>query len=126
MAFCDNPKCRFKDCEGVEVRYIKRGIPRLVTVDAPIDLHAPICAHETIVVKCHHYNDLWTEKLIRRRFCDECVELVEKAEKRLEYLRRNYPKSFLDYLNDHGDNLLLHFVQSEWFARENASKKKPF
>ena len=102
MAFCDNPKCRFKD------------------------LHAPICAHETIVVKSHNYNDLWTEKLIKRRFCDDCVELVEKAEKRLEYLRRTYPVIYQGYLIDHGDNLLLHFVQSEWFAREHANKKSPF
>lgn len=126
MAFCDNPKCRFKDCEGVEVLYIKHSIPRMITADALIDLHAPICDNETIVVKSHLYNDLWTEKLIKRRFCDECVELVEKAKKRLEYLRRSYPKSFADYLKDHGDNLLLHFVQSEWFARENANKKSQF
>lgn len=126
MAFCDNPKCRFKDCEGVEVRYVKRGNPRLITADTPIDLHAPICDAETITVKCHLYNDLWAEKPIKRRFCDECVLLVEKAEKRLDYLRLNYPKSYQDYLNDHGDNLLLHFVQSEWFARENAKKKSPF
>ena len=126
MAFCDNPKCRFKDCDGVEVRYIKPSIPRLITADMPIDLHAPICNHEIITVKYHLYNDLWTEKLIKRRFCDECVELVAKAEKRLEYLRRTYPFIYQGYLIDHGDNLLLHFVQSEWFARENEHKKSQF
>ena len=126
MAFCDNPKCRFKDCDGVEVRYVKMGLPRLISAETPIDLQAPICNTETITVKCRLYHDMWTEKLIKRRFCDECVPLVDKAEKRLEYLRRNYPKSYADYLNDHGDNLLLHFVQSEWFARENETKKSPF
>lgn len=126
MAFCDNPKCRWKDRNGVEVIYIKRSIPRLRTADTPIDLHAQICDHETITVKCHLYHDMWTEKPITRRFCDECVDIVEKAERRLEYLRRNYPKSYADYLNDHGDNLLIHFVQSEWFARENGNKKSQF
>lgn len=43
MAFCDNPKCRFKDCEGAGVKYIKQGKPRLITANTPIDLHAPIC-----------------------------------------------------------------------------------
>lgn len=126
MAFCDNPKCRWKGCNGVEVRYMKRGIPRLITADTPIDLHAPICDNETIAVKCHLYHDMWTGELIKRRFCDECVDIVEKAEKRLDYLRFNYPKSYQDYLNDHGDNLLIHFVQMEWFARENANKKSLF
>ena len=126
MAFCDNPKCRFKDYEGVEVRYIKRSIPRLITADTPIDLHAPICDNETITVKCHLYNDMWTEKLIQRRFCDECVSHVETAEQKLEYLKFTAPGTYKQYLNDHGDNLLLHFVQSEWFARENANKKSPF
>ena len=126
MAFCDNPKCRFKACEGVEFRYVKMGLPRLITAEAVLDLQAPICNTETIAVKSHLYHDMWTEKLIKRRFCDECVDVVEKAERRLEYLRRNYPKSYADYLNDHGDKLLLHFVQSEWFARENENKKSPF
>ena len=112
MAFCDNPKCRFKDCEGVEVRYVKMGLPRLITAETPIGLQAPICNTETITVKSHRYHDTWTERLIKRRFCDECVPLVDKAEKRLEDIRRNYPRVYLDYLNDHGDNLLLHFVQS--------------
>lgn len=126
MAFCDNPKCRWKDCNGVSVLYVKRGTPRLITADTPIDLHAPICDSKTIKVESHLYHDLWTEKPITRRFCDECVEFVDKAERRLEYLRRKYPKSYQDYLNDHGDNLLLHFVQSEWFAKQNAKKKSLF
>ena len=126
MAFCDNPKCRFKDREGVEVRYVKRGLPRLITADTPIDLQAPICNTETITIKSHFYHDMWTEKLIKRRFCDECVSLVENAEKKLEYLKFTAPGTYRQYLNDHGDNLLLHFVQSEWFARENENKKSPF
>ena len=57
---------------------------------------------------------------------DDRARYTDKAEKRLEYIRRNYPRVYLDYLNDHGDNLLPHFVQSEWFARENENKKSPF
>lgn len=126
MAFCDNPKCRWKDCNGVSLLYVKRGLPRLRTADTPIDLHAPICDSKTITVKCHFYNDMWTEKPIKRRFCDECVLLVEVAEKKLECLKFAAPGTYKQYLKDHGDNLLLHFVQSEWFARENAKKKSLF
>ncbi|MDD3002165.1 MAG: hypothetical protein PHF29_10460 [Candidatus Riflebacteria bacterium] len=49
--------------------------------------------------------------------------LVEIAEKKLECLKFTAQGIYKQYLNDHGDNLLLRFVQSEWFARENANKK---
>jgi uncharacterized protein YlaI len=127
MAFCDNPKCRFKDCNGSAVKYIKREIPYAASaMTDPVDLYRPLCKNEEVTVLTNFFTDTCTDKPIRRMFCDECRPLVDAATNRLKYLRRTYPLVYRDYWNDHGDNLLLHFVQSEWFARENSKKKSPF
>jgi uncharacterized protein YlaI len=126
MAFCDNPKCRFKDCNGAYVRYIKMGKPRMFSSNDPIDIHAPLCDRKEIEIKSNLFIDTCTEKPIKRFFCDECKPLVDAATEKLKYWRYASPVAYKQYLIDHGDNLLLHFVQSEWFAREDPKKKSPF
>lgn len=108
MAFCDNPKCRWHNCNGelTLIQYVENGTK--------------------MKVENNEYADCLTGKQIRRFFCDDCAELVGKAEKRLRYMKNCYPKAYAGYLNDHGNNLLIHFVQSEWFARESENKKSPF
>jgi uncharacterized protein YlaI len=127
MAFCDNPKCRFKDCNGSAVKYIKREIPYAVpAMTDPVDLYRPLCKSEEVTVLTNFFTDTCTDKPIRRMFCDECKPLVDAATEKLKYWRYASPVAYKQYLIDHGDNLLLHFVQSEWLAKENAKKKNQF
>lgn len=123
MAFCDNPKCRLKNFNGKTVVLPKFNSSARYFKTTETCVYSEF---DTVEIKNHRFIDDCAGNPIERVFCDECKDLVEKAEKRLRYIKNNYKLTYYDYLNDHGDNLLLHFVQSEWFARENANKKSPF
>ena len=95
MAFCDNPKCKWSNCSGElsAVYYVENGTK--------------------FMVKNNDFADMSTGKEIRRNFCDDCLMLAMRARRRLSEISASYPLVYQDYLNDHGDNLLLHFIQME-------------
>lgn len=127
MAFCDNPKCRWKDCNGSAIKYIKREIPVAVPkMTDPVDLYRPLCKNEEVTVLTNFHNSVWSGDIVSHMFCDECIPLVDGAERELKHIIDYMPHFYSLLLQDHGENLLLHSVQSEWFARENASKKSLF
>jgi len=126
MAFCDNPKCRWKDCSGASIRYMKSGNPRVFSSTDPIDIYASIGNDVEVEVRTNFHNSVWSGGVVSHMFCDECIPLVDDAERELKHIIDHMPHFYSLLLQDHGENLLLHFVQSEWCARENTKKKSSF